>query len=126
MRRTEMLQEIRKMRFEEVYGGWSESRLTQEEAARILGVCDRTFRRYIDRYEQGGMEGLSDRKTTGSGLKCGRARSRNLAGANPAPEGWPSTGQQVLGGCVATYNFKRRTASRQAVSRKVEGNEPRN
>ena len=49
MRRTEMLQEIRKMRFEEVYFGWSESRLSQEEAARILGVCDRTFRRYIDR-----------------------------------------------------------------------------
>ena len=39
MRRTEMLQEIRKMRFEEVYGGWNESRLTQEAAARILGVC---------------------------------------------------------------------------------------
>jgi len=64
MRRTEMLQEIRKMRFEEVYDGWSESRLTQEEAARIFGVCDRTFRRYIDRYEQGGMEGLSDRRLT--------------------------------------------------------------
>jgi hypothetical protein len=26
MKRTEMLQEIRKMRFEEVYFGWSESR----------------------------------------------------------------------------------------------------
>ena len=40
MRRTDpvILQEIRKMRFEEVYFGWSESRLTQEEAARILGV----------------------------------------------------------------------------------------
>ncbi len=64
MRRTELLQEIRKMRFEEVYFGWSESRLTQEEAARILGVCDRTFRRYIDRYEHGGVEGLSDRRLT--------------------------------------------------------------
>jgi transposase len=64
MRRTELLQEIRKMRFEEVYFGWSESRLTQEEAARILGVCDRTFRRQIDRYEHGGMEGLSDKRLT--------------------------------------------------------------
>ena len=64
MRRTEMLQEIRKMRFEEVYFGWTESRLSQEEAARILGVCDRTFRRYIDRYEHEGMEGLSDRRLT--------------------------------------------------------------
>jgi transposase len=59
-----MLQEIRKMRFEEVYFGWSESRLTQEEAARILGVCDRTFRRYIDRYEDGGVAGLSHKRLT--------------------------------------------------------------
>lgn len=64
MRWTEMLQEIRKMRFEEVYLGWSESRLTQEEAALILGVCDRTFRRYIDRYEEAGIEGLSDKRLT--------------------------------------------------------------
>src|SRR4030043_83644 len=64
MRRTEMLQEIRKMRFEEIYFGWSESRLNQEEAARILGVCDRTFRRYIDRYEEAGISGLSDKRLT--------------------------------------------------------------
>ena len=64
MRRTEMLQEIRKMRFEEVYFGWSESRLSQEEAARVLGVCDRTFRRYIDQYEESGLAGLSDKRLT--------------------------------------------------------------
>src|SRR4030042_863526 len=64
MRRTEMLQEIRKMRFGEVYFGWSESRLNQEEAARILGVFDRTFRRYIDRYEEAGISGLSDKRLT--------------------------------------------------------------
>jgi transposase len=64
MRRTEMLQEIRKMRFEEVYFGWSKSRLTQEEAARILGICDRTFRRYRDRYEEQGLAGLSDKRLT--------------------------------------------------------------
>jgi transposase len=70
MRRTEMLQEIRKMRFEEVYYGWNESRLTQEEAARILGVCDRTFRRQIDRYKHGGMEGLSDKRLTQASFHC--------------------------------------------------------
>jgi len=64
MRWTEILQEVRKMRFEEVYFGWNESRLTQEAAALILGVCDRTFRRYIDRYEEGGLEGLSDKRLT--------------------------------------------------------------
>jgi hypothetical protein len=37
MIRTEILQEIRKMRFEEAYGVWTERRLSQEEAARIFG-----------------------------------------------------------------------------------------
>ncbi|MCX5832972.1 MAG: ISNCY family transposase [Deltaproteobacteria bacterium] len=50
------------MRFEEIYGGWNDSRLTQEEAARILGVCSRTFRRYIDCYEEEGLKGLQDKR----------------------------------------------------------------
>ena len=50
------------MRFEEVYYGWNASRLTQEEAAEILGVTDRTFRRYIHRYEEEELEGLSDKR----------------------------------------------------------------
>lgn len=69
MRRTELLQEIRKMRFAEVYGRWDKGRLTQEEAAEILGVCDRTFRRYIERYEQGGMEGLYDKRLSQASVR---------------------------------------------------------
>ena len=42
MTRCQVLQEIRRMRFEEAYGGWQSRRLTQEEAARLLGVCERT------------------------------------------------------------------------------------
>ncbi len=37
-------------------------RLTQAEAARILGVCERSFRRYIWRYEEDGLDGLIDRR----------------------------------------------------------------
>jgi len=62
MNRTELLQEIRKMRFEEAYTGWQGGHLRQEEAARLLGVCERTFRRYIDRYEEEGLEGLIDKR----------------------------------------------------------------
>ena len=62
MKRTEWLQETRKMRFEEAYGGWQEKRLTQAEAARLLGVCERSFRRYICRYEEEGFDGLLDRR----------------------------------------------------------------
>ena len=64
MRRTEILQEIRRMRFEEVYGGWQQGRLSQEEAAEILGVCSRTFRRQICRFEENGLEGLNDKRLT--------------------------------------------------------------
>ncbi len=64
MRRTEWLQETRQMRFEEAYGGWQARRLTQEEAGRLLGVSERTFRRYVERYEEEGMEGLRDKRLT--------------------------------------------------------------
>ena len=62
MRPTEVLQEIRKMRFKEAYDGWQAKRLSQEEAARMLGITDRSFRRYRDRYEAQGVEGLLDKR----------------------------------------------------------------
>jgi len=62
MKKTALLQEVRKMRFEEAYEGCKKGRLTQEEAARLLGVCDRTYRRYLVRYDEQGMEGLVDRR----------------------------------------------------------------
>lgn len=62
MRRTELLQEIRKMRFEEAYERWNVGRLTQAEAAHLLGLCERSFRRYVVRYEAEGLDGLIDRR----------------------------------------------------------------
>jgi transposase len=50
------------MRFLELYIGWNESRLTEEEAAVILGVSSRTFRRYARRYEDEGIDGLLDKR----------------------------------------------------------------
>lgn len=50
------------MRFEEAYQGWTERRLTQEDAAHLLGVCARTFRRYINRYEEDSWDGLLDKR----------------------------------------------------------------
>lgn len=50
------------MRFEEVYTDWQDKRLTQAEAARLLGVCERTFRRQMGRYEAEGLQGLIDKR----------------------------------------------------------------
>ncbi len=57
MDRTTVLQEIRKMRFEETWNEWKKGRLTQEEAGRILGMSERSFRRYVRRVEEEGSRG---------------------------------------------------------------------
>jgi hypothetical protein len=49
MNRTKLLQECRTMRFNEIYDDWVHKRLNQKEAALILGVSDRTFRRFMQR-----------------------------------------------------------------------------
>lgn len=50
------------MRFEQAYEGWQEGRLTQCEAASLLGVSERTFRRYGVRYSDEGLDGLIDQR----------------------------------------------------------------
>lgn len=62
MKRAKLLQELRQMRFNEAYTKWTEGRLTQTEAAELLGVCDRTFRRYLQHYREEGLEGLIDHR----------------------------------------------------------------
>ena len=69
MRRTEQLQGLRLMKFEEVYGRSYRGELSQGEASEILGVSERTFRRWRDRYQAEGAEGLYDRR-------LGRASAR--------------------------------------------------
>ena len=62
MSQTRSVQEVRKMHFLDVLSIWTEGRLVQEDAARMLGICDRTFRRYIERYKEEGIEGLADKR----------------------------------------------------------------
>ena len=50
------------MQFEQAYDSWQQKRLTQEDAAYLLNVCPRTFRRYINRFEEDGMDGLIDKR----------------------------------------------------------------
>ena len=62
MTRTKILQEVRQMRFEELEARRQRRELTMAEAAEMLGVTERTFRRWRDRYEADGAEGLQDRR----------------------------------------------------------------
>lgn len=48
------------MRFTELFTQWTEHKITQQEAALLLGVHERTFRRYCRSYEREGTDGLLD------------------------------------------------------------------
>src|SRR5271155_3688209 len=58
MRRTEALQGVRMAVFLNVLDRWESAELNQEEAAELLGVGERTFRRGTRRYEGEGEAGL--------------------------------------------------------------------
>jgi Helix-turn-helix domain len=62
MRRTEVLQGVRQMRFEEIHDRVRGGRLSAAEAAELLGCSERTFRRLRGRYEDEGPAGLLDRR----------------------------------------------------------------
>src|SRR5512144_738015 len=62
MGRAEVLQEIRGMRFEALLERHERGQLNQIEAAEMLGVSERTFRRWRDRLRDEGPEGLFDRR----------------------------------------------------------------
>jgi transposase len=74
MRRTGALQEVRLMRFENLLDRHERGELSQVEAAELLGVGERTFRRWRDRFAEEGLEGLVDRR-------IGRPSSRRAAQA---------------------------------------------
>jgi transposase len=62
MRRTEVLQGVRMAMFLNLLHRWESAELNQEEAAELLGIDVRTFRRWTRRYEEEGEAGLLDRR----------------------------------------------------------------
>ena len=69
MTRARVRQEGRRIRVEELYGRRERRALTLAEAAEMLGITERTFRRWRGRYATDGIEGLQDRR-------LGRASAR--------------------------------------------------
>ena len=62
MRRSEVIQEVKRMRFEDLYGRYQSRSLSCEEAAELLNMSVSTFYRMRRRYEEEGPEGLADRR----------------------------------------------------------------
>jgi len=53
MRPTKLLQKIRKMHFEETFQHLD---ITKEETARLLSISSRSFRCYINCYQNGSLD----------------------------------------------------------------------
>jgi transposase len=70
MRRTEQRQGLRMVKLRDVMSRWEAGSLSQLDAAELLGMSERTFRRWSRRFEEGGEDGLLDRRL---GRRSGRA-----------------------------------------------------
>src|SRR5258708_20865780 len=81
MRRTEALQGVRMIKFLDILGRYEALEFNQLEAAELLGVGERTFRRWCQRYEEDGEVGLLDRR-------LGKASGRRVP-IDPADGGEP-------------------------------------
>ena len=62
MNRTAWLQDRRMQKFRDVLSRWERRELSMLEAGELLGMSERQFRRYRERYEEDGLAGLIDRR----------------------------------------------------------------
>lgn len=74
MKRAAWHQERRMQKFRDVLSRWDRGDLSMMEAGELLGMSERQFRRYRDRYEEEGMAGLVDRR-------LGKASARRVPAA---------------------------------------------
>ena len=62
MNRAGWLQDRRMKKFRDVLSRWERKELSGLEASELLGISERQFRRYRDRYEEEGLAGLADKR----------------------------------------------------------------
>lgn len=80
MDRARLHEGIRRMRFADVLGRTERSDLSQMEAAELLGVSERTFRRWRDRHRDDGPAGLADRRLLPSIRRASVAEIERMLG----------------------------------------------
>lgn len=66
MSRTSAMHDLRMAIFPELHERWTKRQISGAHAAGLLGMSERTFRRYVAKYRKFGRKGLVDRRTMGS------------------------------------------------------------
>jgi transposase len=80
MDRARLHEGVRRMRFADLLGRTERSELSQAEAAELLGVSERTFRRWRERYREAGSSGLADRRLQPSLRQAPKAEIARMLG----------------------------------------------
>ena len=80
MDRARIHEGMRRMRFTDVLGRSERSELSQMEAAELLGIGERTFRRWRDRHRDAGSPGLGDRRLAPSPRRAPVAEIERMLG----------------------------------------------
>ncbi len=80
MDRARINESIRRMRFEELLDRHERGELGQEAAAEMLGISERTFRRWRDRLHDEGPAGLADRRLRPSSRRAAKAEIERMLG----------------------------------------------
>jgi transposase len=80
MDRARINEGIRRMRFEALLDRHERGELGQEAASELLGISDRTFRRWRDRLHDEGPSGLSDRRLRPSSRRASAAEIERMLG----------------------------------------------
>ena len=62
MRRAEILEGVRMLKLRDILSRWEAKQISQLEAAELMGVSERTFRRWTRRFEEEGEAGVVDRR----------------------------------------------------------------
>src|ERR1019366_2997619 len=80
MDRERIHEGIRRMRFTDVLGRSQRSEPSPTEGAEVLGISERTFRRWRDRHRDDGVAGLDDRRLTPSPRRASVAEIERMLG----------------------------------------------
>src|SRR5438477_4524741 len=62
MRRAEILEGVRMLKLRDVLSRWEAKQISQLEVAELMGVSERTFRRWTRPFEEEGEAGVVDRR----------------------------------------------------------------
>lgn len=80
MGRARINEGVRRMRFDDLLARQTRGEMSQIEAAEMLGISERTFRRWRDRVRDEGPSGLDDRRLGPSGRRAPEAEIARMQG----------------------------------------------